>query len=238
MGLNLGKEPEFAVVNGKRLFAFPNEDELIKFTLERKGILIAMNAKKISLSDTALDEIINNGIGYTDGVGAILALKRKKINSVKIAGVDLWIELLKNVPTSKIFLIGARHEINEIAGKKLLLMFPDVVIVGMQDGYFSGEGLEKLRVKINETEPDIVFVAMGSPKQEYIMEYFRSSYPKALYMGLGGSLDVFTGSANRAPACWIKLNLEWAYRFIHQPRRLLENLYLIRFIFSIIMNIY
>ena len=72
---------------------------------------------------------------------------------------------------------------------------------------------------IKTLKPDVVFVAMGSPKQELLMEEMQKLH-QATYQGLGGSFDVYTGHVERAPQWWVKSNLEWAYRLIKQPSRI------------------
>ena len=78
-------------------------------------------------------------------------------------------------------------------------------------------------------KPDIVFVAMGSPKQELLMEEMQEVHP-AIYQGLGGSFDVYTGNVKRAPSWWVDHNLEWAYRLIKEPARIKRQIHLIRFL--------
>ena len=78
-------------------------------------------------------------------------------------------------------------------------------------------------------KPDVVFVAMGSPKQELLMEEMFQQHI-AIYQGLGGSFDVYTGNVKRAPKWWIDHNLEFAYRLVKQPSRIKRQIHLIRFL--------
>ena len=84
-------------------------------------------------------------------------------------------------------------------------------------------------------KPDVVFVAMGSPKQELLMEEMQQKHA-ALYQGLGGSFDVYTGNVDRAPKWWVKNNLEWAYRLVKQPSRIKRQIHLVRFLYLLKMN--
>ena len=81
-------------------------------------------------------------------------------------------------------------------------------------------------------KPDVVFVAMGSPKQELLMEEMSKRHP-AIYQGLGGSFDVYTGNVKRAPEWWVAHNLEWAYRLIKEPVRIKRQIHLIKFLFLV-----
>ena len=79
---------------------------------------------------------------------------------------------------------------------------------------------------IANRKPDVVFVAMGAPKQELLMEEMSQKH-QAIYQGLGGSFDVYTGGVERAPEWWVKHNLEWAYRLIKQPLRIKRQIHLV-----------
>ena len=81
-------------------------------------------------------------------------------------------------------------------------------------------------------KPDVVFVAMGSPKQELLMERLHQKH-KATYQGLGGSFDVYTGSVKRAPNWWVNNNLEWTYRLLSQPSRIKRQIHLVRFLLNL-----
>ena len=83
--------------------------------------------------------------------------------------------------------------------------------------------------------PDVVFVAIGSPRQELLMEEMQRFHP-AIYQGLGGSFDVYVGAVERAPVWWIKNNLEWAYRLLRQPLRIKRQVHLIRFLWLLFTN--
>ena len=82
---------------------------------------------------------------------------------------------------------------------------------------------------VAEMKPNVVFVAMGAPKQELLMEEM-SAVHSAIYQGLGGSFDVYTGNVKRAPKWWVEHNLEFAYRLIKQPSRIKRQIHLLRFL--------
>jgi len=88
---------------------------------------------------------------------------------------------------------------------------------------------------ISNRKPDVIFVAMGSPKQELLMEDMQKQHP-ALYQGLGGSFDVYTGNVDRAPTWWVSKNLEWAYRLLKQPSRIKRQIHLVRFFYLLKLN--
>ena len=114
--------------------------------------------------------------------------------------------------------------------------FEGIDIVGHRNGYLKSD-LEKddLIKDIADKKPDVVFVAMGSPKQEMLMMEMAEQHP-AVYQGLGGSFDVYTGRIKRSPKVMQKLGLEWAFRLMKQPARFRRYLPLVRFITLIIFR--
>src|SRR5699024_5834276 len=86
---------------------------------------------------------------------------------------------------------------------------------------------------IAQKKPDVVFVAMGSPQQEYVMQKMYARH-KALYMGLGGSFDIYSGEKKRAPKVMRKMGLEWSYRLFKEPRRIFRQSKLLTFLYKLI----
>lgn len=203
-------------LNGKKTHAFSSTGELIQFIREKKKILIAINTEKILNEDPRLTEIINDNIGYPDGVGAVLALKRKGIRAVKIRGAELWLEIVRSFYMKRSFyLLGSTNDIINATVRKLFIEFPRIEIRGFHDGYFDGSKLEEIKNDIREKKPDIVFVALGSPKQEYLMADLIPEH-EALYMGLGGSFDLYCGKTKSVPEWWNRyLIWEGLYRALN-----------------------
>jgi len=217
----LTKTPHIAhtIVNHKKVHAFTSSDQLLHYIQNRKGILIALNAQKLNRNDVELDKIINNNIGYPDGIGAVLALKQKGLKSRKIAGAEFWLDIVRRFHKERSFyLLGGSEEIIEKTVSTLKNEFKDIDLKGYRNGFLGPGEKEALIDQLKVSQPEIVFVAMGSPKQEFLMDELISQYP-ALYMGLGGSFDVYTGHKKRAPKIFIKLGLEWFYRLLQEPSR-------------------
>lgn len=191
-----------ASLNGKKTYAFASKAELIEYVKDKKGILIAINTEKILNNNDALTDIVNRHIGYPDGMGAVMALKRKGINTVKIRGAELWLDIVRALYKEKsVYLIGAKEEIMTQTVQKLGTDFPCIKIAGFHNGYFDDKGWQAIKEDIDTKKPDIVFVALGSPKQEYFMAELFAFHP-ALYMGLGGSFDLYCGKTKPVPAWW------------------------------------
>lgn len=220
------------------VYPFTSADELISYVAERPAILVAINAEKILHATDELKAIYNRNLGYSDGAGAVLALKKKgHQNACKIAGCELWLKIIERYSREKSFyLVGGKPEVIEETIQKLKKDFPRINIVGYRDGYLKGNDDEVLIEDIAAKKPDVVFVAMGSPKQELLMERMQRVHPNAIYQGLGGSFDVYTGRVERAPEWWIRHNLEFAYRLIKQPSRIKRQIHLVRFLFRVLTN--
>jgi UDP-N-acetyl-D-mannosaminouronate:lipid I N-acetyl-D-mannosaminouronosyltransferase len=128
-----------------------------------------------------------------------------------------------------VFLIGGKPEILAQTEEKLRAQW-NVNIVGSQNGYFTPEQRQPLFERVKASGAAIVTVAMGSPRQEVLMRDCRALYPHALYMGVGGTYDVFTGHVKRAPKFWQNTGLEWLYRLLLQPSRLGRQLKLLKYL--------
>jgi UDP-N-acetyl-D-mannosaminouronate:lipid I N-acetyl-D-mannosaminouronosyltransferase len=229
---------KFELINKLRTYSPTSRDELIEFALREKKILIAVNAEKILHSSQEMQDIINNNIGYPDGIGAVWALNKKGIKDVvKIPGCELWLDIIKKYSNEKSFyFVGGTQEVIQDTIKKLKMNFPSINIKGYRNGYIKTiKEKDELKNDIVDKKPDFVFVAMGSPKQEQLMQEMIKLHT-AVYQGLGGSFDVYTGHVERAPKWWINNNLEWAYRLVKQPSRIKRQLPLFKFYLLLKLN--
>lgn len=218
-------------VNGVKIYPFTSFEQLLEHVDQNKGILVAINAEKILHATDQTREIINQNIGYCDGAGAVMVLHKKGYYDVaKIPGCVLWLRIIANTYKSKTFyLVGGKQEIIDQTITKLHEEFPGINIVGYRNGYIkTDEERNALLDDVAEKKPDVVFVAMGSPKQELLMMDMAKRNP-AIYQGLGGSFDVYTGYVKRAPEWWQKHNLEWLYRLLNQPSRIKRQIHLVTF---------
>lgn len=220
-------------VNGVKINPFHSFEELLEYVSGKKGILVAINAEKILHATDQTRDIINRNIGYCDGIGAVMALKKHGCrNVVKIPGCELWLKIIASTykQGKTFYLVGSKQEVIEATVSTLKTEFPGINIVNYRNGYIKTEE-EKLQLidDIASKKPDVVFVAMGSPKQELLMEEMFEKHP-AIYQGLGGSFDVYTGRVERAPEWWVRHNLEFAYRLIRQPSRIKRQIHLVRFL--------
>jgi N-acetylglucosaminyldiphosphoundecaprenol N-acetyl-beta-D-mannosaminyltransferase len=187
------------------------------------SLIVAINPEKImkAQNDESLRELLNSAaVQIPDGVGVLLASKLKggKIKS-RVTGIDLMQAICKRAAERnyRVFLLGAKPGIAQRASEILVERYPGLNIAGIRDGYFS-DSMEVVEF-VKQRKPDIIFAAMGSPKQEYwIMENMdRMQVP--VCMGVGGSYDVICGNIKRAPAWMCRLGIEWLHRLIKEPSR-------------------
>lgn len=218
-------------LRGVDVYAAESADSLIDYAVARKGILIAVNAEKMAKATKELVTLINANIGYCDGSGVVLAARQKGVASaIKIAGCELWLKIIgRYYQTASFYIVGGRPDVYADTIKKLREDFPGINIVGSRDGYFKSDAERQALIDdVTDKRPDFVFVAMGSPKQEYLMSDMLARH-KAVYQGLGGSFDVYTGRATRAPRWWIDHNAEFVYRLIKQPTRIKRDWIRVKF---------
>lgn len=227
---------EKVALRGVEIYPFSSVDEIIDFADANKGILVAVNAEKILNANDTTRPIINNNIGYCDGSGAVLGVKQKGYEKAcKIAGCELWLHIIARFHSQKTFyLVGAKPQVINDVVEKLKAEYPDINIVGYRDGYIkTDEERNALIDDVVAKKPDVVFVAMGSPKQEILMSEMLKRH-RAIYQGLGGSFDVYSGHQKRAPKWWIDHNMEFAYRLIKQPKRITRNFHFIKYAYWLV----
>ena len=141
---------------------------------------------------------------------------------------------LSNKENFRIFMYGAKADIIEKAKQKLEEQYENINICGYINGYENDE--KKIIKTINNSNPDILFVALGSPKQEkFISKNFNKLNCKIL-LGVGGSFDVISGHKKRAPKWVQNKGLEWLYRLIKEPKRIFRQTKIVSFIFDVILE--
>ena len=219
-------------LNGMRVFPFTSPRQLLDYVDLNKGLLVAVNAEKVMKATEETRAIVNNNIGYADGAGVVVAMhKLGHPEAVRIAGCDLWLDIVKESYKEKIFyLIGGKQAVIDDTVSMLRQDFEGIQIVGYRNGYLKSDE-ERMAVidDVVAKKPDVVFVAMGSPAQELLMSDMMKLHP-AIYQGLGGSFDVYTGRVKRAPLWWQKHNVEFLYRFLKQPQRYKREYYRLKFL--------
>ena len=220
-----------------------NYDEIIEDIKKRmeEGLtstIIAVNPEKVMTAgkDEQIKTLINDATyQIPDGVGILMAsrLKGGAIRS-RVTGVDMMDRLLEfaHDEGKKVFMYGAKEEVIATAKAKIEEKYPSIRITGYSNGFTKDQ--DELVRKINESGAEIIFVALGSPRQElWIRDHMKDLNVK-VYQGVGGSFDVFAGNVKRAPSFFRKAGLEWFYRLITDPKRFKRQLALPKFLLKII----
>ena len=189
-----------------------------------------------ALHDENMRMLLNSAeLMLPDGAGVVLASKILKTPlKQKVAGVDFADGLLGVLETTgqSLYLLGSKPGIGELAAQKMMQKHPRLRIAGIADGYFQDEA--PVIDKINASGADVLFVCLGAPKQEQFMARHQKALHVKLMAGLGGSLDSFAGTVKRAPKWMIRLNLEWLYRLIKEPKRFKRMLRLPKYLWAVV----
>lgn len=205
-----------------------------------KSFIVAINPEKIlkSRKDEELKKLLNSATyQIADGIGVIYASKLKK-GSIKerITGVDTMEKICELAAHKgyKIFMYGAKEEVVQQAKSNLEAKFKGIQIVGTINGYEKDN--DKIIKIINKVKPNIIFVAMGSPKQELWIRDNMNKIDANIFQGVGGSFDVFSGTVKRAPLIMRKMGMEWLHRLIKDPKRIGRQLKLFGFLGIVFFN--
>ena len=157
-----------------------------------------------------------------DGIGVVKAANYIGINEIKerITGVDISYKLLElaNKHKKTVYLFGASKKVIELTVKSINKEYPNVKILGYSDGYI--ENKDDVFEEIKNLSPDIVLVALGVPKQELLIYKHYNEFLKGIFVGVGGTFDVISGTTKRAPEIVQKLNIEWLYRIAGDKERI------------------
>lgn len=201
--------------NPEILYRGTNDEVLYKFYTDSRSIIIP------------------------DGVGTVLASKIAK-NPVKerIAGIEVMDEIIKNCEKEGkgIYLVGAKQVVLKECIINLIFKYPNLKILGSNDGYFDLDNCDGLIKDIQEKKPYALFVAMGCPRQELFISKYMDRLPCNIFMGVGGSFDVFAGKVSRAPKWMRNLGLEWLHRVLKEPQRIGRLTCIPKFLLKVMLN--
>lgn len=195
-------------------------DDALEYAANKSGQIVTINPEMIQTASKNPDfaNIINNAeLVVPDGIGVEIGLKILGHKVRRIAGIELGRALIDRLAGEPAAFIGAKPEIIEKAVDNLKKEVPDLNPVYVQDGYFKDD--ERVLNELTQTHPRLVLVALGSPKQEFFINEAKKRLPDAVFIGLGGSFDVWSGIVQRAPEIYQKMGLEWLYRTVKEPQR-------------------
>ena len=216
---------EESITSGEQAFVVTANAEIIMMCQEDAGY------KKIVSQDAQLV--------LPDGAGAVWAGRHLgyKIPE-RVAGFDLYCQLLDKAAQKgyKAFFFGGSPGIAEAAKAKSEELYPGVQVVGCRNGYFKEEESQAIIDEINASGADMLFAALGAPKQEKWLVRYREQLKPKILMGIGGSFDVFAGKMERAPKWMQDASLEWLFRLYKQPSRFMRMMALPKFVLTVVFS--
>lgn len=187
---------------------------------------VVINAVKVvnAQKDKVLKEsIVNCDIINADGQGIVWASQILGTPlPERVAGIDLMEELVKLAAERnyRIFFLGAKEEIVKSVVDIYTNKYSESIIAGYRNGYFSKEEEPEIAKQISNSNADILFVAMSSPKKEIFLNTYKDIIQTSFIMGVGGSFDVVAGFVKRAPKFMQECGMEWFFRVMQEPRRM------------------
>lgn len=194
-----------------------------------RAAVIAVNPEKVVRAhrdERLLATLAGAGLLIPDGVGIVLAARILGLGPIsRVAGADLMPELCGHAARSgrKVFLYGARPEVNRRLAGILPARYPGLRLVGAAHGFLKKDEMPTLVDQINASGADILFVALGSPRQERWIEEYLPLLKVKICQGVGGTFDILAGDVRRAPLVFRRLSIEWLYRLLAQPSRLFRQ---------------
>ena len=216
---------EESIANGEQAFVVTANAEIIMMCQQDAEY------KKIVSQDAQLV--------LADGAGAVWAGRHLGYKvPERVAGFDLYCNLLKEAAVKgyQAYFFGGSPGIAEAAKAKSEELYPGVQVVGCRNGYFQEEESQAIIDEINASGADMLFAALGAPKQEKWLVRYRDQLKPKVLMGIGGSFDVFAGKMERAPKWMQDASLEWLFRLYKQPSRFMRMMALPKFVLKVIFN--
>ena len=202
------------------------------------GQIVTINAEMIMAAKT--DKEFSNAINSADliipdGAGVAWALRRQGIKVLRTTGIELAKSLLKYAEQNqwKVALVGSAPEVMIRLQENLLDEMPSLQIALATHGYQTSLFWNNLEQDLKRSSPDLVLVALGTPTQEIWSTRVRQGLP-GLWIGVGGSFDVWAGAKKRAPTWLVKNHGEWIYRLVKEPKRWRRMLSLPAFILKVL----
>lgn len=206
---------------------------------EEKKFIVTANPEIVMKANR--DEVYRETIAQADyvtadGIGVVKAAQLLKTPlPERITGYDVLLDLLALADEHRyrVYLLGASVDTLEKAAAHVATTYKHVQLVGSHHGFFDWDD-RSIQAEIAEQQADIIFLALGVPRQEQWIAENIASFTKGIFIGVGGSFDVLAGTVKRAPVAWQKANLEWLYRIIKQPSRWKRSLALPAFVCKVI----
>jgi N-acetylglucosaminyldiphosphoundecaprenol N-acetyl-beta-D-mannosaminyltransferase len=187
------------------------------------GVVNAAKVANMRRDELLRLDVMSSDIILADGMSVVWASRLLgRPLPERVTGIDLMFDLLALADRRKyrVYCLGATPEVLATVMATVRRDYPNALLVGGRDGYFAPEESTRVMATIAVAAPDMLFVAMTSPKKEQFLAQAHTELTVPVLHGVGGSFDVMAGKVERAPAAWQSLGLEWLYRVKQEPRRL------------------
>ena len=187
------------------------------------GVVNAAKVVNMRHDGELREAVLESDVVYADGVSVVWASRiLGKPLPERVAGIDLMLGILEKGQRFgwRVYCLGATQDVLNVVREKFRANYPGIELVGTQHGYFSVAEEAAVATAIRDARPQILFVAITSPKKEQFMARWGEYMQVLVVHGVGGSFDVVAGLVKRAPARWQRAGLEWLYRTLQEPRRL------------------
>jgi N-acetylglucosaminyldiphosphoundecaprenol N-acetyl-beta-D-mannosaminyltransferase len=207
---------------------------------EKPETIVAVNPEKVIKAQNdpiLLKSLQGAGLLIPDGIGVIVAARILGLARMdRVPGSELMPAICEAAARKgyRLFLFGASPEVNQRARDILCELYPGIRIVGNRHGYVREDEMPHVIEQINASQAQVLFVALGSPKQEFWMEKYLPQLRVKVCQGVGGTFDVIAGRVKRAPLAFRKMQLEWLYRLAAQPERILRQTALPKFVLQVL----
>lgn len=206
------------------------------------GAVLAVNPEKVitlNRSSFLSDFFSKAALLIPDGIGVVFALRLRGSKVSRVPGADLMQRCCALAADKgyTVYLYGAKEDVSKRAADTLAVRYPGLRIVGRRNGYVKDDEQDSFVEEINASGAQILFVALGSPRQEeWMSRHMGRLHHVSIVQGVGGTLDTIAGSVKRAPVFWQRMHLEWFYRLLKQPSRAPRQLKLFKFVFDVLMD--
>ena len=201
--------------------------------------IVTANAEIIyqASKNEKMRSVINKAQMVTaDGSGVVWASRQlSQPLPQRVTGIDLVNGICEQSAKEKwkIYILGSAPGVAATAAVNIRDKFPGCNIIGTHHGYFNAKEEKQILAELEQLQPDVLFVALGAPKQEYWIADHIEQLQIPVAMGIGGSMDVLSGNVKRAPKWMQKMSLEWLYRLLIQPTRFKRRLALPKFMLAV-----
>ncbi len=215
---------------------------LTRFQQDLGTHVVTLNAEMVMQAEQnpELAEIIHNAeFVIPDGAGIVLYLKIKRQQVNRCPGIELAQSMIEQIGSQQqsdlIVFYGGKPGVAQQAAHQFKQQFTNLNIAAYH-GYLDASEAEQLQKSLQELQPRLIFVGLGVPRQELWITKHRYLCPNAVWIGVGGSFDIWSGQKKRAPAWFCENHLEWLYRLYQEPWRWRRMLVLPQFAFKVLRS--